>query len=66
MMSGTEYVLISIRSFKTTAEQNLLSWPTVELTHSRLKAEDEEKVYQGAVLVGYNSMCRLLLRMLNT
>ena len=55
MVSGIKYLLKSIKSLRIIAEQDPLSWPTVKPVLSRLNDEEGKKVYQGAVLAGYNS-----------
>ena len=55
MVNGIDYLLKSIKSLRSIAEQEPLSWPTVMLVLGRLKNEDDIKVYQGAVLANYNS-----------
>ena len=52
--TGIEYLLKSIKSLKTIAGQDPLTWPTVKLVCSRIRDDDGGKVYQGSVLANYN------------
>ena len=49
-----QYLLKSIKSLKSIAEQDPLTWPTVKLICSRIKDENGDKLYQGAVLANHN------------
>lgn len=51
---GIQQFLKSSKSLKQMAGQNSLLWPTVRLVCSRVKEEDGDKVYQGAVLTNYS------------
>ena len=53
IVGGIQCLLKSIKSLKSTAEQDPLTWPTVRLICSRVKDDNGEKVYQGAVLAHY-------------
>ena len=54
IVGGIEYLLKSIKSLKTIAGQDPLTWPTVKLVCSRIRDDDGDKVYQGSVLANYN------------
>ena len=49
-----QHILKSSKSLKTMAGQDPLLWPTVKLVCSRVKDEDGNKIYQGAILSNYN------------
>ena len=51
---GIQHILKSIKSLKAMAGQDPLLWPTVKLVCSRVKDEDGDKIYQGAILNNYN------------
>lgn len=48
IVGGIEYLLKSIKSLKTIAGQDPLTWPTHKLVCSRVKDDDGDKVYHGA------------------
>ena len=55
IVGGIQYLLKSIKSLKSIAEQDPLTWPTVKLICSRIKDENGDKLYQGAVLANHNT-----------
>ena len=51
---GIKHILKSSHSLKKLSSQDPLQWPTAKLLCSRIKEEDGNKVYQGAVLQRFN------------
>ena len=54
IVRGIRHLLQSSKHLKSIAGQSPLEWPTVKLICGRIKDDDGENVYQGAVVSNYN------------
>ncbi len=55
IVQGIQHLLKSSKSLRTLAEQDPQEWPTLKLVCNRVKEENGNKVYQGAVLSAYTT-----------
>ena len=56
IIAGIKAVLEASKSLQGMSKQDPIEWPTVKLVCSRVKDEENEKVYQGAVVRGYSAV----------
>ena len=54
VVSGLQHIIKTLKSLKVVADLDPKEWPTCKLICDRVKDDDGQKVYQGAVLSEYN------------
>ena len=54
VVRGLQHFVKTVKSLKAVVDQDPMEWPTVKLVCGRVKEENGQKVYQGAILSNFN------------